>query len=447
MDRKKRQQKIRVLVTEIIMVIAVVALVGILTAVVSGWRLNGDFSVEQYGQLDIRSYPTGASIVIDGENQAFALTNISRMLTEGSHSVKLEREGFTSWEKTVSIVPGWAVRLRYPRLFRMERTEEVVRSLPEVDFVTVAPNRESMLYGKNNEVWKWMSIRGDETKVVDVDLTKFVKSGVVYKKWAWGSERMLLQNGDGDFVVANLQKPTESINLGEFEKVLFANGAGSKVWALKDSILYVIEVGVKDGIKKTIEGVEDFAADENEVVYRSKGKVLLYHEGDEGGVEIMKVEGEKVKLAASSYAGEKFVGVAEDQKLRVFRMDNYPTYGSESDGIKEAVNAEIPFGPRGAIEVSYNGEFFVLRDGEKVVVFDAELSELSEYDYPATETWWADDYTLAATNEGELTIRDFDGTNVRSLATGVADYPAVISANNKWLYFIKDGKIIREQVN
>lgn len=449
-ERKRRKQKIRLAITETIMVVAVVITVGVLFAIVTGWRVNRDFSIEQYGQVDIRSYPTGASIIVDGETQAFAFTNTSRMLTEGTHSIKLEKDEFDSWEKDVKVIPGWAVRLRYPRLFRKERKAEIVTEIQEADFVTMAPGRESILYGDNEGRWKWMSVRGDETKISEVDLTKVIEGGIIKRIWAWGSEKMLVLTKNGEWTVVNLSQPKNSVKLGKYDKVAFMDGSGSRVWGLKDNILYTIEVGSNAGARKSLEGVVDFVADDKEVVYLSdKNKIMLYHEGDEGSVEmeIEISEGEKVEMMATEYAGERFVGVVVGEKWTIARMEHYPSYG-ESMETKSILEKTLDSSTDGRPVVSRNGEFFVMREDGKLVVFDAELAEFSVFEYPEEEVWWLDDYMLTNVEDGMLIVRDFDGTNRRELVgSGVSDYPAMVTANNKWLYYISDGKIIREQVN
>lgn len=433
------------------MVIAVVVTVGVLFAIVTGWRVNRDFSIEQYGQVDIRSYPTGASVAVDGENQVFAFTNTSRMLTEGAHLVRLEKEGFDSWEKEVKVIPGWAIRLRYPRLFRQERKAEVVEKIGEVDFVTMAPGRESILYGKNNGAWEWLSVRGDEAKLTEVDLTKTVGSGIIKKIWAWGSEKILILTEKGEWAVVNLPQPKNSVKLGKYDKVMFMDGAGSRVWALKDGILYVVEVGANGGVRKSLEGVVDFVADGKEVVcLTDKNKVMLYHEGDEGGVElgVDVPEGTKVRMMATEYAGGKFVGVVVDRKWNIYRMENYPSYGDNLENIETVLAIELEDDLAGEPVVSRNGEFFVVREGGRLAVFDAELAEYDTFEYPEGEIWWLDEYMLTDVEGGALVVRDFDGANRRVLVEGgVDDFPAMVTANNKWLYYISGNKITREQVN
>ena len=373
------------------------------------------------------------------------------MLTEGTHLIKLEEDEFDSWEKEVKVIPGWAVRLRYPRLFRRERKAEAVQEISGADFVTMAPGRESILYGSNSGAWKWLSVRGDEAKLTEIDLTKVVESDIIKRIWAWGSEKMLILTKNGEWTVVNLTQPKNSIKLGKYDKVVFMDGAGSRVWALKDHILYTIEVGANGGVRKSLENVTDFIADGKEVLYlTNQNQLKFYHEGDEESVtlEMDIPEDAKVKLMATEYAGEKFVGITVNQQWTIYRMENYPSNAEDLENMKVALEITLENSPTKDPVISRNGEFFILRDGSNLVVFDAELVEYNKFEYPEGEIWWLDEYMLTDVEGESLVVRDFDGSNRRILVeSGVANYPAMVTANNKWLYYVSGNKITREQVN
>lgn len=466
MDKKKRQQTIRLVMTEILMVLAVICSVFILLAVVSGWRINKDLTIEQYGQVDIRSYPTGASVIIDDEPQALTLTNTSKMLTEGKHKIVLQREGFDSWEKTVTVTPGWAVRLYYPKLFLTERESETALELGDLEFMTAAPNHDSLLYAeKDSKTWKWVSVRGNSIDNRDVDLAGFVDGNISKMVWANDSERILVQT-DNEWVLVNLVNPKESVKLNatyaadgeKFEKILFANSSGDRIWALKNKKIYAISLSSKEKAKSLISGVEDFAADDQELMYLGETEgdeqyIYLYHEGDKEPYRLQKVEqGVKVRMAMSSYTDGKFIAIAQNDNLQVYGANSYPTVsGGDWDG-KVIVMDELGLMPDADALVSRNKEFMVFCEGEKMAVFDAELTEVYRYEYPSKEVMWVDDFMLASVVDGRLAVRDFDGTNVRELATdALANYAPTITANDRWLYYVAriDNKNVlrRERLN
>ena len=120
-DAAKKRQSIKVIFSEILMVLTIIATVIILALVVSGYWLNSDFKVERQGMLQISSAPTGADITIDGESGWLQVTNTSKVLTSGEHTILLTKEGYDSWTKTINISEGLLYRVRYPRLYLLER--------------------------------------------------------------------------------------------------------------------------------------------------------------------------------------------------------------------------------------------------------------------------------------------------------------------------------------
>jgi hypothetical protein len=70
-------------------------------------RLNPD--APGSGQLHVYSYPW-ARIFIDGEFKGNSPTPKPLVLSEGTHTLRLEREGFAPYEKSVEIIDGQIVR-------------------------------------------------------------------------------------------------------------------------------------------------------------------------------------------------------------------------------------------------------------------------------------------------------------------------------------------------
>ena len=131
LEERARRQNRRVIISEIIMVVAVIVTAGILALVVSGYWLNADFEVERQGMLQISSVPTGANVEVDGESSWLQRTNTSKVVASGEHTIVLTKDGYDSWSKTVNVNEGLLYRLHYPRLFLLDRTAEDVYEVSE----------------------------------------------------------------------------------------------------------------------------------------------------------------------------------------------------------------------------------------------------------------------------------------------------------------------------
>lgn len=103
-----------------------------------------------------------------------------------------------------------------------------------------------------------------------------------------------------------------------------------------------------------------------------------------------------------------------------------------------------------SFRVSDNGQFVVLTSGEKIALMDAETEQIYEYSLENDKYFWLDDYLIGVVVDGELVVRDFDGTNRRQITKMSEKFPAIISVNGKWLYYtMVDGKttsLMREEL-
>lgn len=146
-EEKKKRQAIKVIVTEILMGIAVVAMVIALVLVVSGYWISDDFEVNRQGLLQVSSIPTGAYATIDGEEQSwFQRTNLSKMVPVGSHDITITKDGYDVWTKTVEVKEGLLYRLHYPRLFLKNRKTTTALASSDIRRADVSPKHQKMIF-------------------------------------------------------------------------------------------------------------------------------------------------------------------------------------------------------------------------------------------------------------------------------------------------------------
>jgi len=249
-ERLQRQQHTRLIITEALMFLSVLVLVGFLTLVVMGYSFNlsgiggpGEV-VERSGLVQVSSIPTGAAIFIDGESPLLLNTNASRVMLAGEHEIALKRDGFDTWSKTISVTEGLMYRLNYPRLFKTEREaeeiisfslrkDEAIETPPEADelkkdvletapvgevsFVTISPNNERMILVQGGVLY---SINLNENKPVQTAIELLNEESDVEKiktisnaAWSGNSERLLAKVNDR-WVVINVRDRRDTVWLG-----------------------------------------------------------------------------------------------------------------------------------------------------------------------------------------------------------------------------------------
>ena len=496
-EKIDRRAHVRLIVTEVLMFLAVLALVGFLTLVVMGYSFNlrglsgGGEVVERSGLVQISSVPTGATIYIDGEAPLLLSTNASRTMLAGEHEISLERDGFLGWKKTIRVTEGMVYRLNYPRLIKTEReTEEVFEfekaevellKVPEkyvmgegaiksegVKLVSVSPNHELMVVLMGSSLYI-TNLNENKPELKLVELVDAEGKAVAIKTmqkvaWSGNSERMLALVNE-KWVVVNVKNAKETVWLGEilaersaFEKrdeitvkdVKFESEAGERLLILSEKKA-LFEVNVRD--KKVSEAlmteVASFDNDGERVVFLSEeGKLMAYRVGEEEG-HLITEAAKGAKFATERYFQESYVGVVENGKFVVYRKTGWPMADEEMEEVfSEEVGFEVS-----AVKKRGKGMVFELvgTEGEDKV-FDIEAMTLTPVD--ATNTAWVDEYLRYKLKDGKLSVVDYDGLNERELvSTGVRSGRTVtISGNNRWLYYFvsadKEGveKLVRERV-
>ena len=472
LEKQKRNQLIRVVLTEILMVLAIIPIVIFLTLMAMGYRIGEDLSLEQSGLVQVNSLPNGATVKVDGEDKF--RTDASRMLTSGEHTLEVSKEGFDSWTKKIGVTPGLLLRVRYPRLFRLERKAEVVATLDDLQWLNAAPNRTELLYqvGKGTTL-QLMNIRNDEVKTNTLDLSSILTTNEAGEfigtlkqiKWSWNGDVALLEIDYADkteWVLVDVRENALNHNLSRdfgltITDVQFAGDSTERLYVLENGNLREINLGSNGISRVLLAGVESFSAERMDIGYvgAADGKrvVGVYRNGDAGGVEVTEVEPEAaVRVAVSEYYGEKYLSYTIDSDLIVYEAENFPVYGSDTKRMRPIITIDLEMAASEPIVTNRTGEVILVRGDNMMVAVDLEPNRDNKYEMPVAKTRFIDDYLLYGITDGALTVWDFDGLNKRTLVKeGVLDYGAVISANNKWLYYtaVKDDKIVlmREKIN
>lgn len=497
-EEKKRRQFIKVILAEALMVVSVIAIVVITTLLAMGFSISTNGGIEQTGLMQIHSQPTGATVTLDG-NALFSRTNTSRTMSAGEHHLKLSRDGYDTWEKTVKMYSGILIRMYYPRLFLQNRVAEPVLDLStstkakDLGFYSPSTSRNYVLYAEDNAAeWRLLDLRGDEPKTTIIDLTNVLPGivtveaetgrkkpqstmsgaaqyrfdGVIEELiWSSNDEKVLVKvsyNNKAEWVLVNLRNATASLNLTKtfglnFEQVEMIDNSASQLYALADHKLYRINVAGEVLSRILVDNVESFVNRAANVLYittinkNSEREIGVYRDDEKASTILLSVPAEKkVQIALSRYYDEDFIAYILDNKMTIYH-GTLPSYNENREKAaleyleKLVDNLELEAVPEN-FSVSKDGEYMVARKGQKFMVTDLDMGDLWTYEAASDELNWLDASMMFAVKNGEIVVWDFDGTNYRNLsasaktskeeAVHAADYPIILTANNRWLYYL-----------
>lgn len=465
-EKRARRQSIRLIVSETVMVIAVVAMVVVLAFLVSGYWLGSGFQVERQGMLQIGSVPTGATVAVDGEAPWYQRTNTSKVLTSGEHIVSLTKDGYDSWVRTVTIRDGLLYRVNYPRLFLLEREKETMLDSSTATIATISPDHKWMLLIDNTTTWQLINISSSELKPKTISVATLFSSvsmvvgatnglftgQISSLNWSGDNEHLLIHSqsdSTDEWVVLNVKNPLESVNITRefatsFDDIqIFDNSAGILL-ATKGTNLHKIDILSRQISAVLVEKVHNYNVYGTEIIYTADspaGEELKYYTGiikinEPDQVSYITSSDELTRAFISRFYDEKYITIVSDALLSVYKYDD----------IDETVfEGALSFNPD-KIKVSYDGEFVFMNSGSSVMTFDMEALNIREWTLDTENFGWLDGHIVYSVKDGTLIVYDFDGLNRRTLSSNVSSHFPVTITDNKWLYYFSDENLIREVI-
>ena len=464
-EERARRQNLRVIISEIIMVTAVIVTVTLLAFLVSGYGINSDFKVERQGMLQIYSMPTGASVEVDGEAPWYQRTNTSKVLSAGQHDIKLVRDGYDSWSKNVTISEGLLYRIHYPRLFLLDRTVEDIINAEKYDFTTVSPDRKKLLLANHTTEWTLVNLESENPTPKTLDISNlFTPGNIISAEWDNNNDRVLLRTSSttAEWILLNVDNPSESVNITstftmKFDHVRIFDRSANNLLAVQSGNLYKIDVSGKKMSDILLSNVVSFEFYNNEIVFTAKMSDVSdytysletsvaedidaeYFAGilrlDNNTVTALRPVVSSAKIYLSRFYDERYITIVNEQNISIYRRNDFA----------QIFTSSISFVPH-RVKVGISGDFIFMINGQNVATVDMEVPELREWQLDTTSYGWLDDNMVyGVTDGGGLVVYDFDGLNRRELSSGVdAGSFATVSAD-KWLYYLSNGNLTREKI-
>ena len=443
---------VKVVFTELLMVFAVIALVVVLVLIVSGYWINQNFEVERSGLLQVSSLPSGANVVIDGEDGGFfQRTNTSKMLKSGEHEIVLKKAGYDTWTKHVNIKEGLLYRVHYVRLFLNERTAKLVGDYGKPVLTSVSPDYTQMLLVTDKNEWMLLDLNSEAVPATKLTVAKVLPklkaTNVQQIEWSKNGDVVLLKDAS-DWTLLTLHNIDKSVSFKElfgfsFDDVKFYDDSASVFVATSDGVLRKLDTNAQSVSKVLVENVSNFTVKNHHIIYVSRDAdgTFVGSLSNDRNTEILNASG-RVYAGLSKFYNDEYLTVVEDAKVTIYKGGFANSMrGAETFG--ESVTFEIGFVPT-KIYAGHNGEFYVFENGNNLATLDMEASKIINFTTEA-KPQWLDTDMLYVVNDGDLIVYDYDGLNRRVLAQNV-DNAAVTITEERWLYYFSDSKLMRENL-
>lgn len=464
-EQIKKRQTIKVFITEVIMVFSIIGLVVFLMMIASGYWISQDFTVERQGLLQYASIPTGADVAIDGETGWMQKTNNSKMVSAGEHVVTISKEGYDSWTKRVSIEEGLLYRIAYPRLFLRDRSIEKVKELGDVRYTTVSPDGKKVLVLEGDAIFKLADINSDEIKLEDINISTLgcKVENILSLDWSGDNEKVLMNatttdaNSSSEWILINVKNPEKSIRISKsfdlkISDIKFIDSAADNLLILEysDSIpgenhlrkINLSSQSVSSVIASNATNMNVFGG---EIVFIDNVSNFITSYSNGEAKQLIAANDSNTFVQKSEFYNNKYMSVVSGNVVTLYeekKMDSM----SDVDGFEEKLKEEISFIPA-EIKIEKNGDFLFMKKDRQVAVLDMESEKIVEYEIENEKYGWLDGHMIYTIDDaGTLIVYDYDGLNRRELSKNVIrEFGATIS-DNRWLYYVSDGWLVRENL-
>jgi hypothetical protein len=468
LDPKKRfRHHVMLYVGYVLIGIAIVIGTLVLLYQAYGFGLGKNGDVIQNGLFFFSSQPHPADIYVNGVKKSVK-TNTRLSLPAGIYNVRLQRDGYRPWQRTISLVGGSVQHVDYPFLIPKSLSPKKVQTYTgNPPLVTQSPDRRWLLAAHPGAL-----------NVFDVyDLKNPAKPAQVLtlppallgkpaggpeswglSEWAADNRHVLLQHlyaDKSEYILADREDPAQSVNLNA---ALSLNPTRLTLRDKKYDQYYVFEAA--GGVLRTA-SLKTPAAQpylDHVITYKAYGDDTMLYATDSGvtagKVQIRLRIGDKTSVIRSlpagtpylldlaKYDGEMYVaaGASNENKLYIYKdpvgqLDASPDLAPAP---LQVLRATAP----NRLSFSDSAQFIAIENGNEFSVYDIKNELTFHYYSPfpldAGQPYanWMDGDRFTYVSGGKLVIFDYDNANRQVLVPASSPYKPAFTPNYKFLYTV-----------
>lgn len=460
----KRRQIIARTLVYALMTISVLTIVTVLVLVILGYSFNRkDGRIEQGGLLQFASIPSDVFVTLD-EQAVGTRTPTKASVATGSHSVRMDLNGYRTWRKTINVEAGGIGWLSYARLIPDETKPESLRTFTSVAGSLASPNRNWIVVQEDaaspnlalvnieSDTPKYTPLVIPESLLVDAQTT----APQSFSLESWGNDddfvliKRMYDTDKVEWLVIDRGNPTNSVNLTTMfgisaSAVEFGGRSARDLYVLTDGVVRRVNLDDKTLSIPLVENVETFSIyQESTVVYVTRPDAnnqrhTGYRQSDmERATTVFSYAADVpgVHLSLEEYFGKKYVLVTHGTEMEVY-SGTLPN-GEIKAKLKREASATLAT-PAIRATITDNGRFAVAQIADGYVTYDVELkkTDATTFKNPTSaqrDLQWLDDYMIWSDRGGMLRFYEFDGANQQDIMPVAEGQAVTLTGNNKYVY-------------
>lgn len=423
-------------------VIAIVSLLLLYAA--QGYSYDPNKGLGRDGLLFVDAKPKQATIYLNGKQEAE--TDARLVLPGGKYDIKLTRDKYRDWHKTIAMEGGTVQYLTYPRLFPVDIATDVMQSFD------AAPLWTSQSLDRR---WLFVQTKPNSPELTLYDLNRETPTGTVVTlgfalgapvtpiEWSSDNKHLLVATvieGKKTYMVLDREQPADSfdlsarLKLGSDVDVVLRNKKPDQYYIRNTTTAALYTATLADGVAPTpllsdVVAFKSYSAD-----------TILYVT--------------YAAVADTTMANVRILNGSSNYLLQPLKRDAANTYlldtakfkndwffvvaGASSEQTRVYVNPlsrdkpgnTVPIAPQLSLRVqspryvsfSENARCIAVQSGSAFGVYDAELKKFHYYTSSLTipadrEATWMDGHRLVVSAGQKASVFEFDGANMQTLVS------------------------------
>jgi hypothetical protein len=464
----KKQFIIRRVLYSSIATLAVIIIATFTILFMLGFRFNSDSgSLQQGALLQFDSRPNGANVMID-DTYIGSRTATKQTVVAGTHSIRMSRQGYQDWNRTLDLKAGTLTWLDYAILVPNDRPVETVTTYDTLVNATISPDNKWAIAQEKADtpVFHRIDLRSENVKseiitIPEQKITDAATEGVTHSftvvSWDAGGRYILVKHNYKDayeWIVMDTQDVSRSENITQvfgvgFKELEFSGTSGEVFYGLTDEgTIRKVDLGPDTISRAFVTHVESFNLFDNKVVSyvgidtvdATKRVAGVYREGDETPhvLHTTTTLDTPVKIATAQYFGDYYFAIAEGDIVTVLTGE-FPSSSSEDtkDGLKTVTTLDL-MGAVSALSFSPGGGFVLAQSGGSFKSYEiehqrADMGAIAATNGAAASSLkWLDTAHLWNDDGGTITMRDFNGANVFEIMKVERGFDASFSQNGRF---------------
>lgn len=468
----KKQFLIRRVLLSILATVSVLIIVTASILFMLGYRLDSDNGrLEQGALLQFNSTPDAAQVWIDG-TYIGSQTSTKQTIVAGQHSIRMVKEGYEDWNRTLNLEAGTLTWLDYARLVPRDRPVQRVMPFETLVSLQFSPDLKWGLAHRaaNSPTFDFIDLRSEQVKSTQITIapTLYAEGTVAgaahqfsVSKWSSGGRYAIVKHVYGDnrteWLMVDTQDVARSVNITtslnvDLAEVQFASNSGMGLFGLTtDGVLRKLDLSGGTISRGLVTHVKTFTVfEENSVVGytgadpadATKTVVGTYRDGDSASRILRSSTDAQIsyRIDVGRYFGDDYVAIAENNKVTIL-VGSVPGTSTQENTLRKFAELELgqivtqlSFSPRSSYVLAQAGSGFMSYELEHKRSATGSFT-VAEGKTPSALKWlsssqlWNDDGDT-------VTMRDFDGTNVYGIMPSVAGFDATLSQNGRFFYSV-----------